>query len=342
MNFYLTHAYRLHIVKKVSKITSLRGCMQFKRNLAYAAFSLITCLSTSAVQALPIDYEIDVTNGYRQDRQSCLIKEYIAPSTLIGTDSLKARKMSIYQLGLEARVTHCNWYGNWLARADVDYGWGWNGFYNETFTTPLPATFSQTKAQINHVNVQDGTIGAGYLFILSNCSYKCLQDFAIGPVVGWSYNRQQFKLHEAITDHVADPVIDGMKYTEHWQGPWLGVDATWDVCCATLHAGYEYHWATWNATWQLAGPDTAGAFSDKRHSSNAYGQLAYLKIKKYIYCEWSISLGLKAQHWKAVNGSEKPKASSFADLGFNASEKDKVKNAKWQSFSATIDIGYIF
>ena len=272
--------------------------MKFK-NLAYAACLITACITTGALQAEPFGIEVDLTNGYRQDKLACLINTFDPAGTFIGSDNLTAHNMSIYQLGLKARYEQCGI----LVRADGDYGWGNDGHYHETFHDAVTQTITDTTAKLHHVNVQDGTVGAGYLFNLNDCGCGMyginLDGVAIGPVAGWSYARQQFKLKNTFTNGVFDPVVNGVKYTERWQGPWLGVDATGAFCNYVLRTGYEYHWATWHATWTLPGPDTIGAFSDRRHANDAWGQVAYLDGRWYFCSGWNVGFGAKFQFWKA-------------------------------------------
>lgn len=326
--------------------------MRLKTYLSTLTYGVLTYLSMSTLQA-EFAGEINLTNGYRCDKITADVHAFDPPGTLFLTDDLKVKNLSSYQIGLKGRALYCSW----LARAEGDYAWTGHGKYHED-SAGFPGDFAlaTSTAHVHKGNMADFTVGGGYLFNLGQftgmcgcdnscgCDNYCNSDtyFGIGPVAGWSYSRQQIKLKDAVTNGLPDPVLDDLKYTNRWQGPWLGVDLSFKTCQFTINAGYEYHWADWHASWRLDGPDVLGvAFSDRRHSKHAQGQVGYIDGRWNVWCNWTIGIGLKYQNWRVNKGRVEPLAGSFPAVGLSPTEVDRVK-ATWQSFAATFDIGYSF
>lgn len=315
--------------------------MRLNRFVFSALFLIFTPLlalfTLGKLDAECLDVELQVTNGFRVDHISNTIKVYNPADNFLFSNHLKAKEMSQYQLGGKGR---CEWCG-WFVRGEGDWGWGSNGRYREDVKAP-GVPISSTKAAVSRYRTQDYMVGAGYLIDLGCFPCLGLPGLCIGPLAGWSYDRQQFKLKHAITEGVVDPIINGLTFTEHWQGPLLGVDMRWHYCDFIFNAGYEYHWADWHAAWTLKGPDVInGAFSDRRHSNHAHGQVSYIQGVWYICSGFSLGIGVKYQVWRAENGREKPRAGSFAEIGLPG-EVDKVTHVDWESLTASLDVGYTF
>lgn len=303
------------------------------RNYDFRKMLIFLALISSSFNAVNADVALgylDVTNGYRQDKISVLV-EVFDRKTLAGIDEIKVKNMQLYQLGLEGKWVFCNVF----LRLEGNYGWSNYGKYRE-FSGASGTELSKTEAKIHKGRTKDFNVGVGYLFPFSYCS-PAWEGFFVGPQAGWSYDNQHFKTSHTKTDEVFDPILNDLRYSNRWQGPWVGVDAVFQVCQFDFNVGYEYHFAHWHATWKLAGPDVPAAFSDRRSSYHAHGQVVYLD-GRWNWCScWNVGLGFKLQKWKAIHGCISP-LKGAGDL----STQDKVKQAKWCSFAATFDIGYTF
>lgn len=300
--------------------------------MKFVRFTGLLLAATAFVNNLyGVNGYFELTNGYRTDWISTKIDSFDPEDTLISTDELKAKDLNMYQVGLKARYALCGF----TVRADGDLGWSDNGEYTEVFGVP-GGPHSHLKANIHNVRVKDFTVGGGYMLSFFNV-------VAVGPVGGWSDNYQHFKIKNPKIDGVFDPVTDGLTYTMQWRGPWIGVDAQFNLCNLSFDAGYEFHWAKWHASWQLKGPDVPGsAFSDRRKSNQAIGNVVYLNGRwNFCHC-WNVGFGLKYQDWTVSKGREKPAAGSFSAVGLSDSEVDKVKKACWNSFAITFDLGASF
>lgn len=274
---------------------------------------------------------VDVTGGYRSDRITCLIDAFDPPGTFISSDDLKAKNLSVWEWGLKGRLQ----LGNFYTKAWGTFGIIPSGNYSELGTGADGGT-SHTKGLIRHGKVEDASFGLGYLFNV--CDWLCF-----APIGGWAYDYQRVKVRNAHTDGVSDPIINGLSYTNRWQGPWVGFDSGMVVDCIAINVGYEYHWAHWHAVWKLSGDDVVGgAFSDKRHSNNASGNVVYLNTFWNAWDDLEAGLLLKYQYWRAKNGQMLPLAGSFAAVGFGADEVDKIPHAVWQSIEIQLSLGYAF
>jgi hypothetical protein len=274
---------------------------------------------------------IDATGGYRYDRITCLINAYDPPGTFISSDDLKAKNLQVWEWGLRARVR----LGNLYAKAWGTFGVIPFGNYTETGTGATGLS-SQSRTDVRHGKVEDASFGAGYLFGVTDW-------LSLAPVGGWSYNYQRIKLKHAKTDGVSDPTLNGTSYTNRWQGPWAGFEGVTEFGCLLFNIGYEYHWAHWHAVWKLSGADQiGGAFSDKRHSNKASGNVVYFNTFWNAWDDLDAGVLLKYQYWRATNGQMVPLAGSFAAVGLGADEVNKVSHATWQSFEIQLSLGYTF
>lgn len=301
-----------------------------------------------------IRLDATLSNGYRQDRIINFIETFIPPITpaiptgikgfdpkppriKIAEDLFKARNINMYQIGLRGDWTLCQW----LLRIDGNYAIGGSpGQYRER-ANGIPRTAQNTlvtKAHVRDARAQDFSIGLGYLIPFFTYFFPIYQDIHVGPVGGWSYNRQAFKLKHAKSNGKKDPALNNLKYKNLWQSPWLGVDVVFTTVSFNVKTGFEYHWGDWHATWKLAGADVpGGAFSDRRKSHSVKGHVYYAMARWTPWCAFSVGLGFKIQRWKARHGHANPLTGNLPPPIF-----DVVKHAIWESCSGTIDLSYNF
>jgi len=247
-----------------------------------------------------------------------------------GKDSLSAKDISIYQVGAKGSfgIVGCT------VRGEIDYGWIHNGKYSEISKSPCDETL-RTNSTIKKGRVRDVTVGGVYFFL--NNSFCQL-----GPSAGYSKNLQSFTLKTSETENIFEAAIQGLKYKNHWQGPWIGIDAVARVSCLTVRGAYEYHFGSWNAKWQLQGPDNDVAYSDKRRSNHVRGRVAFVDASFNFYECLTLGFGVKWQRWKVHKGHERAVSEIIAELLEKNKEKSKVKYASWDAIAATIDVGYSF
>lgn len=286
------------------------------------------------------DYEIGITGGYRNDKIETLINAYDPADTFILSDGLTAKNISVFEVGAIAKMSLCN---TWLIRGFADYGWITNGNYKEVSTAPgFPEFIS--KGTVDKGHTQDYSIGLGYLFPLDNCFswiFSCFPNINIGPIGGYSYHSQKLTMGTIFTDGVEDSILTDLQYHMRWNSPWLGGDLIVNFNYFKLHCGYEFHWSHWHAEWLLDGSDVfGGAFSDKRKSTHSHANVFFIDTTYQFSPCGEFFLSFKYQHWKAGDGIEVPLAGSFAAVGLNDTEVDKVPKALWESYE--VKIGFVW
>lgn len=289
-----------------------------------------SCYGNSCINE-GVEASIDFIGGYRYDKLKTSVNVYDPPENLILTDNLKINDINIYEVGVGGRILVCR---EWLVRLYGTFGQVQNGQYTEVVS--VPGAQSNTKSHVRKGNTNDFSVGGGYLF-------PCGCGFGVGPVAGWSYDYERVKMGRAKTDGLPEPVLDDLTYKMRWQGPWLGVEGQYNCYNARVSLGYEYHWSHWHASWTLHGPDVPGvAFSDRRKSNDAFGNVIFLD-GAYGFCDsWEIGLGFKAQYWKANGGRVLPRAKNIAEAGVSPTEVDRVRSAIWHSYEVVVTVGYQF
>lgn len=272
------------------------------------------------------EFNLDLLNGYRHDTLSTHVNVFNHQGELIVQDHLKARNLSLYQLGGKAFFEAFGVF----ARGEGYWGWSDQGIYRECSRIVRQNPPTKSKANLHKGRTRDFTIGGGYLF-----SYCGL--LSIGPAGGWSYQYQQFKINRANIKHT-NYSLRGLQYSNHWQGPWAGIDARADLCAFAIRAGYEYHWAKWNSKWAIKdAEDVSFAVVNKQSCSNAHGNVAYADVI-WTFCPF-IELGVcfKWQQWIVKNSKKKPSIGDFDPRNIG-----KVKNADWTSYSISFALGVAF
>ena len=301
-----------------------------KKLITFSLFLFVLAF-TSRIDAWCLERDITLVNSYRHDLIQSLIYAYNPPGTLVLTDDLKARNLCMYQFGGKVWFKTCGW----VTRFEGDYAWGNKGKYRDTVTQEPSGIESVQTSDVCKVRAKDFSFGTGYLFI---CLNPC---FSLGPVGGWSFNQQKFHTGSALVDGVFSPALSRLTYSNQWKGPWLGVDAVWHSSCFDLYTGYEFHLGKWHASYELARRDVQGGpFSDNRRSDSAHASVFYID-GKYRFCGWTLGVGFRFANWRATHGCETPSHTSFANLGL-PNEEDKVKHARWRTYTVSLDMGYFF
>lgn len=292
------------------------------------------------------DAEFDLALGYRRDSIETDVHTFNDTEGSFGTDKLEIKGLDLFILGLKARAGYCNWF----ARGYAYWGWGNDGKYTEHGSNDdsfIIGSEFRNRIGISKYRTQDYSLGVGYLFDLCWCGG--FEGLYIGPVVGWSYHRQQARLgknHDfSGSESVGfSSILNDLQYTTKWNGPWLGIDFVYEYCEFIFDFGYEYHWAQWKANWSLdddsSGSDTGFVFSDRRHGKNGHGNVVYADIKWALCDCWIVGLGFRYQDFEVKHG----KLHNSGDSYYSSYESfsDRVKKASWRAASIELDLGYSF
>ena len=291
---------------------------------------LLSCFSAAPLMAFDWEASLDAVGGYRYDTLSTEIYVDLPEGTRFGTDNLRGRNLSVFEVGFKGEVLLGQ---NWFVRFDGETGYFDHGRYYDQQV--FAGVRSESKALIKDGNTLDGTIAGGYVF----CFHP---NFLIGPVVGWSYDSQRINMSHATSDGIADTTLDGLNYKMWWQGPFLGLETHFYFIGLAITAAYEFHFSDWHAKWTLAGPDVfGGSFSDVRHASNSYGSVVFVDAT-YRMCGWlDLGMGMKYQNYWAWKGRVTPQAGSFAAIG-DPAESARIHNATWRSIEFTLRAGVHF
>ena len=327
--------------------------MTLRKNLAIALSVVSACLPLSQIHSY-LTADLELTNGFRQDRISSLIHSYDSLGNLKGSNSVKVKEFNLYQVGIRNRWN----LSNFILRVDGNYGWSDTAKYREvTASGSLPST--KTKASIKEGIVKDITAGGGYLLSISDlCGFPQqifpsrgrvkgpTWELLVGPVGGFSYHEQYFKTRHARTNGAFDSLLNDLSYRNKWWGPWIGADLKFSLSNLNFNAGYEYHWTSWRGSWKLRHTNL-GPFSDHRRTNIGHGNTAYanfyFNFPSYWSSEnvnWHLGFGFKYQDLKVIDGHAR--SSLRRPSQSNDDLLRRVARATWRSYAVTFDIGSSF
>lgn len=287
-------------------------------------------LATTPLKGDVLSADFDLSAGYRRDQMDTTINVYNAGGDKIASDKLDVPKIGIYQVGARARLSVIGF----AAKAEIDYGVVQNGHYTETFGQRHHSQ-SKRHGKVSSGWTKDVNVAGGYL-LFNNPLFKW------GPMAGYSKNEQSLKFAKGRDSWDSDDKSKNFKFKAQWQGPWLGVDL--ECClgeCFKIWGGYEYHWANWKASRQVALHEEGNVSTKSNSSKNANGRVYYASAN-WIFCQClSIGANFKLQQWTANHGKEKSRFGNLAPRMLRRI-KDKVKQASWDSWAASLDIGFHF
>lgn len=339
--------------------------------LVGSAFLCMLWMSPIQMQALEWEGSAEIFGAHRKDRITTLIKAFDPPDVFILSDNLVAKNIHVIEGGLRGKVGLCN--GVFLkgfgSLGKIDHG-----LYAES-VRDFGDDKVMSRAVIHHGNVHDWSVGLGYQYDFNAC-------VRAGISAGWAYDAQSIRMshgffkvpvqktlpaqtpnssaqgkkasgkkktpsakEEVITvyEQEPNPVLNGLRYKTRWDGPWAGVETRVFLPYVTVDLGYEYHWVHWRAAWNLHGADVIdGAFSDRRKSNHSWGNIGFINVTYNFFDCWTVAIGGRYQYYRATDGHAKPKAGSFAAVGLNDTEVDKVSKATWQSMAMQLFVGYNF
>jgi Protochlamydia outer membrane protein len=275
--------------------------------------------------------EADLGVGYRRDNLKWTIAGPNGFPNILS--SLDWKGLGICQIVGTARVVTQN---HIYARAKADYGVIVSGKNIDSDYLGNDRTFeiSRTKNDAGKGEVYDLTAGVGYQF-----SFFC-DSLKIAPLVGYSHNEQHLRQYHG--NQVIGFVFSGGRfpglhsnYRAKWQGPWIGVDASYDIDCSwNLYGSLEYHWAHYHGTghWNL---NTAFIRDFKQTSQDASGGLVTIGAT-YLICDgWTLGIELNYIAMKVHHGRDRV----YFDFGTFGS---KLNSVKWHSASYLATVGYKF
>jgi len=272
---------------------------------------------------------IGVGGGYRQD---CINWKTLPNSPTIDTsisESWKNVSMGVVEVG--AQVIACDHY---LVGAYFDYGLfdnsGSQHVKDHSLTTPSLSSSSLDLTSDLHAKTKghayDLSGGVGYQF-----HWNCYQ-YALTPLIGWNYSFQKFvnsKYSNALDPNAA-VVESHNKYRFRWNGPFFGFSTAFHISCDWQVAfTYAFHWAKYQM--KIHENFAVDALRGNQHCGNIIGNEFNLSTS-YQFCEdWLLAIDLD---YKEMSGSK-------GKMHFESGSAP-LRNLNWTTWSASVDVAYLF
>jgi len=326
------------------------------KKLKYTAIAFLALSGTHSLFAYAFDNQFNISGGFRHDQISA--HDLITFGAPFGGASWMKDKFSVNhidmgQVGFDFRLLmpetdfFCEYpcISNLYLTGSADWAWNDGSHYKRSITNfaaggAVVSTFS-THGKLKTTSADDFQVGLGY---------RLFEDelWAFNVIGGYSYNKQDFSTSHGFTSisggaFAEDPLYEGLKFKQLWQGGWLGLEAFYDWFGWLFHFGYEYHYANYHLNINIPGISTTLAedFSNTRNSHRGQGNVAYL-ITSYRFCnDVEVGVDFAFKDFRTRHGSIKPKGESFDDLGYPAGTSGNAKG-KWSSYSIVGNVGYNF
>lgn len=279
---------------------------------------------------------LDAGGGYRQDA----LQWTAFP---IGGPSQPPIKLHSKWSNLEMGVVEANAQlicYNVVLKADYDYGWF--GGHQGKLTSKLSEidssgqVFDYRRAP-THGKVYDTSGAIGYQFTW------CCDTYALTPLAGYSYHYQNFKNRNF--KNLLDPEVqDTLQTSElfHWYGPTLGFTASMQASCDwKLYITYQYHWlhvtGTLNERMGIGTPNEENLHIPQKFNHATGNEVT--AGTTYQFCEhWFLGLKVDYKYFTGNKGKFKVEDEISGTISVN----QPLRDLKWSSLLATIDLGYIF
>lgn len=308
---------------------------KIKQLLSGGLLAATMLLATQGLEAFCPKSYIDVAGGWRRDevnRHFGLTAVTTAPTPDTFDIRNKTRQLNIWQVGVEGRYSLpenlfgnngcCNsglFSGSWLNGIFIEgYAyWGWvtsGNFENDATESGIVIDSTRVKERNGHT--YDYSIGAGWL-------YPVTCEFAIGPVVGYSWDRIQFKTNRG-SAHA----------TTKWTSPWLGFEADYEMCDWFFDAGYKYHWTRERGSLVIPAASVDLSSTHTNNSKHGQGHEAFVDAWYAWNDCWDIGLGFQYRHFQT----------SHQFITGTIGGDDVVGPAKttWKSYAINLKLAYNF
>ena len=299
-------------------------------------------LSAFALKADLPESDFAIIGGYkRANIKTPLSAE--TPVEFIGNFPTHLNKIKIWQVGVSARYAFpdffagcgCDsaWLKQFYLRGSILIG-KVDGGRIKSFSI-VPGEETETfSAKIKKGYSRDYDIALGWL-------YPWCDNFGIGPVVGYNYNKIKSKAGRFSDDDGLDVVgLDHLRYISRFKGGYVGVDLAYFACDWKLYAGYEYHMPVWSGAFRLPGFDNDDAFSDKRTGHRGHGNVFYVD-GRYQFCGcWEIGLAYRYENYRSGKGRATPQCC----IGCSEIPDDEVDriNTKYHAWSINLELASSF
>ena len=294
-------------------------------------FWIYFALLPTFLQGTEISFNIGA--GYRQDSLNWNISGgEFGPNIL---SELKWKDLWMWTASSELKIIFPY---NFYFRFNGDYGKICHGKNQDIdyLGDDRSHAFSISYSKANKGEAFDFSFGTGY-------QYSIFQDrFKISPLFGFSHHEQHLRMiHGELVFDLLDPSLQGSlsdlhsHYRAQWHGPWIGVDADFDLSSHfKIFGRYEYHWAFYNGTghWNLRN-DLDGF----EHSGFGKGFLISMGTSYKFFSDWGLGAIIKYQTMQMHHGADRI---FFTDANGPTSATTRLNQVNWHTFSAVATIGY--
>lgn len=279
--------------------------------------------------------EFSTRGGYRFDRLDWSIAGDLSGKNPNVLSELTWDDLESYTFSADGWLIRPSWVA---FKGSFDYGWILNGDNRDSDYLGNNRTFEFSRS--------NNTSDDGYLFDVSGAiGYPWQpapgdsQEIRIIPMVGYSYHRQ----HLTITDGFQTIPATGSfadlnsRYVTRWAGPWLGLDLAFKPYKKIrVHAGVEYHWASYlaNARWNLR-TDFSQPKSF-RHIADGNGIVTKAGLEYELSNRWGIHLEGNFQDWSTDPGIDR----TFFSSG--TTSETRLNEVNWESWSVSLGAKYSF
>lgn len=209
--------------------------------------------------------------------------------------------------------------------------------------------WSRSNNSADEGDVRDMSVATGYRFSLLK------RKVSFTPLLGYSYHEQNLTMtdgYQTVSEPDPDlrlnpPEVGPFSnlysaYEARWRGPWLGIDACYDIkirrpsLAMTFGLGMEYHWvdysasADWNLRSDLAHPESF------EHEAAGTGFVMAAKWR----CQFPFNLGLNLrfsyQDWSTNAGTDR------VYLSNGQMDETRLNEVNWTSQAVLIGVDYTF
>lgn len=313
-----------------------------KKLVTKLALAVATALTSFSGTVDADMYGFEIGLGYRQDSILWKMEDHGEVNPRVESD-LHFKDLEIVVLGARFKgMLGCNIY----TRTSFDYGWVVDGSMREELqivnrhgTSHFDHNGVFTDGRYTKAVVHNRESGNSYVWdfnIAFGMPYQCgCEGLQIAPMLGFSYDRQQIKVHNrerifANLDHHFASIETGEHtdkkcksrntYKASWWGPWLGFDLSYiSDNCWTFFGEFEVH---------------IGRIERERHSSVG---VPFFDRYDRTKCFWGTTTKLGANYILCDNVYVEG-AISYLHWT-STSHRDDLY---WSSGSVRFDVGYMF
>lgn len=312
------------------------------KNGLTALFGGLLMLSAFTLKADLPESDFALFGGYKRANIKTPLNSESETDGFLGNYPVHLSKVRIWQIGLNARYAFpdffagcgCDsaWLKQFYLRGSVAIGKVNGGRIKNNAVIPGSDQVSY-EGNIKKGYSRDYDIALGWL-------YPWCDNFGIGPVVGYNYDKIKAKAGSIELDDVDVPDLDHVRYVSRFKGGYVGVDIAYYACDWKLYAGYEYHMPVWSGAWKLPGFDNDNGYSDHRTGGHGHGNVFYVD-GRYQFCGcWEIGLLYRYENYRSGKGSANPRCCS-ACTGNPEDIQNKI-HTKYHAWSLNLELAASF